>query len=64
MEAKESVTVDNICEIHNTVKGIYCWECIYRAGIKEAVEWVNNEVATTQFNFSRWQTKLKEWEIK
>ena len=49
------------------------YNAIYKAGIKEVVEWVNNhsskevcEYANNQiqqrFNVVEWQAKLREWE--
>jgi nucleoid DNA-binding protein len=43
-------------------------EISFRAGIKEVVEWVNNNINTDEEvafkGIGSWQAKLKEWGIK
>ncbi len=38
------------------------YESIYRAGIKEVVEWVNSNWLD-ESNMKHWQAKLKEWRL-
>lgn len=40
MEIEESKTVnyDNVCQKHHTVKGIYCWDCIFEVGKREEIK--------------------------
>jgi hypothetical protein len=48
-------------------------EISYKAGIKEVVDWINNNSRKTpnpligrinEYNVEQWQTKLKEWGIE
>lgn len=47
--SEDTVTVKNICNIHHTLKGIYCWDCVaeisFKAGKSEAYQdlfnWAN-----------------------
>ncbi len=77
METKDTTTGNgNVCEKHHILKGIYCWDCIYRAGIKEVVEWIKShkvgvreeDGSYSELPYSFWgrelQAKLKSWGIE
>lgn len=64
----KKVLMDEVSGIEVKNDAYYIWEEGYKAGIREAVEWISKTGTCPECGMGietkKWQSKLKEWGIK